>query len=185
MSRYRDVTPRCSPILVELHAKYTFSEFLAAIQITLVELRQKVDALKELATRISKYSQNPSELLKNITPDDINLIPELASISLRNPDDKYLYANIHTLITSELYRNHDIWELADGEFAGIFQLWELNYQLEISEFIRKYGQVRVADIPNMDVDGIPIVWKNILGKVTGIHHAEIITYIKKNLANLG
>ena len=200
--------PRCAPKMLPMLAKYTLSEFLAAIHVTLVEFKQQRDIIKDLVTRVADCSarlsatessiQNPAEVIKLITPNDIELIPELGNmIHQRDPDDKYWYANLMTLITGELFRVNDIWELADGEFGSIFDEWEQHNSDAISEYILIYGNTCVADIPYLpkigdDKCSIPFsvsdskriggaVGRHILCKITSIYHTSIINAIQKNI----
>lgn len=204
----RYLMPRCAAKMLPMLSKYTLSEFLAAIQVTLVEFKQQRDTIKDLVSRIANCSarlstndtrtQHHDEVIKLITPNDIELIPELGNmIHQRNPDDKYWYANLMTLITGELFRVNDIWELVDGEFGSIFDEWEQHNSDAISEYILIYGNICVANIPYLpkigdDACSIPfsvsdskriggVVGRNILCKITSIYHTSIINAIQKNM----
>lgn len=200
----RYLMPRCAAKMLPMLSKYTLSEFLAAIQVTLLEFKQQRDNIKDLVSRIANCSarlstnartQHHADIIKIITPNDIELIPELDNmIHKRDPDDKYWYANLMTLITGELFRVNDIWELVDSEFGKIFDEWEQNNSEAISEYIFIYGNICVADIPYLpkfgDDDACSIsdskriggsVGRNILCKITNIYHTSIINAIKKNM----
>ena len=210
----RYMMPRCAAKMLPMLSKYTLLEFLAAIQVTLVEFKQQRDTIKNLVDRVADCSarlstndtrtQHPADkggcrtpspiILEVITPNDIELIPELGHmIHQRDPDDKYWYANLMTLITGELFRVNDVWELVDGEFGCIFDEWEQHNSDAISEYILIYGNTCVADIPylpKLGDDACSIsdskriggaVGRNILSKITSIYHTSIINSIQKNM----
>lgn len=179
--------PECNPKIKLLLANYTLSEFIAAIQVTLVELKIRRDMIKQLVSKLIEKASTkcwPSDVIGLITARDTELIPELAKIIQRDiTNDKYWYDNLITLLTAELVKAHDIWELADGEFNGIFEEWENKYHQDIDEFILIWGQTCVSDIPVKSIIGGPIR-KDILSKLTGIYHESIINAIQKNIIHI-
>lgn len=96
-----------------LLSKFGINDILLAIQIITTELHEKLDGLCNLYARISK-TNNPNELLSSILTADLELIPGFEWV-VSNPDNKYWYANLITIIESELFRISDLWEYMDGE----------------------------------------------------------------------
>ena len=105
----------------EIMSKYTASEIIAAIQVSLQEFRFKRDAIQDLYSRTANTCDHNELLnyLMELSSDVLALVPGLEYMIHASPGNKYWHANLMTLLISELHRANDIWELADNQLGEI------------------------------------------------------------------
>jgi hypothetical protein len=106
-----------NPIIDELLTRHTPLKILQIIHQITDEYKIRLTRLQDLYSRIAK-SSDPNQILPRISNTDLELIPTIRQL-ICFPDSKYWYANLLTVISSELYRLSCIWEWLDDEFTEL------------------------------------------------------------------